>query len=151
MVFVPDPYFNEPGYERHATTAAGKAQGAKYNADVRLGTVTHALLDHLRQPDPVFGGALRLHYSHQRQRVTALMQQWLKEAKHPKTQLQQVVTQAQQELSRLPAPTEQTQQQQQQGRAAAEQQGDQGAGTSRPQQAAQVEILGDHVDVVDLT
>jgi hypothetical protein len=156
MVFVPDPYFNEPGYERHAATAAGKAQAAQYNAEVRLGTVTHALLAQLRHPDPVFDEALRLHYSHQRQRLTDQLQHWLRDTKHRKTELQQVVSQAQQELGRLPAqtPQPQQQQQQQQGRVAAEVQGGQGAaGTSRPQQAAQIEILGDDdgVDVVDLT
>jgi hypothetical protein len=154
MVFVPDPYFNEPGYERYATTAAGKASAAQYNAEVRLGTITHALLAQLCQPDPVFGEAIRLHYSHQRQRLTDLMQQWIRDTKHRKAELQQAVSQAQQELSRLPSPTAepQQQQQQQQGRTAAERQGGRGAGSSRPQQPAQVEILGDDVaDVVDLT
>jgi hypothetical protein len=56
------------GANRQATTAAGKAQAAQYNAGARLGTVTHALLAQLRQPDLVFGEALRLHYSHQKQR-----------------------------------------------------------------------------------
>lgn len=36
MVLVEDPYFNEPGYERSASTAAGKKAAADYNAAVRL-------------------------------------------------------------------------------------------------------------------
>lgn len=153
MVFVPDPYFNEPGYERYATTAAGKAHAAQYNAGVRLGTITHALLAQLRQPDPVFGEAIRLHYSHQAQRLTDLLQQWVRDTKHHKAQLQQVVSQVQQELGKLTPPTAEPQQQQQpqQGRAAAGGQGGRGAGSSRLQQAAQVEILDDDIDVVDLT
>jgi hypothetical protein len=35
MVLVEDPYFNEPGYERSASTPAGKRAAADYNAQVR--------------------------------------------------------------------------------------------------------------------
>jgi hypothetical protein len=115
MVLVTDPYFNEPGYESSATTAKGKKASAEYNAQIRLGTATHALLSQLRRPDPVFGEAIRVHYTHQQERVKGLLQLWVREAQSAtKQQLQEVVKQVQQELSKLPAPVEPPQQQQQQ-------------------------------------
>jgi len=115
MVFVPDPYFNEPGFERSYSTPAGKQASASYNAAVRLGTVSHALLPALRSPDAVFREALRVHYSHQGVRVRQLLQQWVRESKQDTKQpLQLVVKQVEQELSKLPPPPPDPQQQQQQ-------------------------------------
>lgn len=31
LILVPDPYFNEPGYERSMNTATGKAASRDYN------------------------------------------------------------------------------------------------------------------------
>lgn len=159
MVFVPDPFYNEPGYERHASTASGKAQAADYNAGVRLGTATHAILAQLRHPDPVFGEAIKLHYRHQGARVTALLQQWVKEASGGRrAQLQQVVTKVEQELGKLPAlppvapPPEQQQEGQDRGAAGRREGTSEGAGrTSRGgRQQQQTQAVAD-VDVVDLT
>lgn len=148
MVFVPDPFYNEPGYERTASTASGKANAAEYNAGVRLGTASHAILAQLRHPDPVFGEAIKVHYSHQGARVAALLQQWAGEAHgSARTQLQQVVTQVQQELGKLPAPppVAAPQQQQEQDRGAGR-----GEGGSRGSRQQQTPAAAD-VDVVDLT
>ena len=35
MILVPDPYFNEPGYESTMLTPVGKEEGRKYNEQVR--------------------------------------------------------------------------------------------------------------------
>ena len=35
MILVPDPYFNEPGYESTMLTPAGKEEGRKYNEQAR--------------------------------------------------------------------------------------------------------------------
>ena len=34
MILVPDPYFNEPGYESTMLTSVGKEEGRKYNEQV---------------------------------------------------------------------------------------------------------------------
>lgn len=156
MVFVPDPFYNEPGYERSANTASGKAQAAEYNKGVRLGTASHAILAQLRKPDPVFGEAVEVHYSHQGVRVAALLQQWVGQAHgSAKTQLQQVVTQVQQELGKLPAPppVAPPQQQQETDRGAGRGEGgSQGAGRmSRSHRQQQQTPAAADVDVVDLT
>ncbi|GAX74518.1 hypothetical protein CEUSTIGMA_g1967.t1 [Chlamydomonas eustigma] len=44
MILVPDPYFNEPGYERSANTMQGKEASRHYNEQVRANTMSIAVL-----------------------------------------------------------------------------------------------------------
>ncbi|CAF4509608.1 unnamed protein product, partial [Rotaria sp. Silwood2] len=53
LIFVPEPYFNQPGYERTRDTATGTAQSLEYDANIRQATVRSAMLEQLRNP-PVF-------------------------------------------------------------------------------------------------
>mmetsp|Transcript_17250 Transcript_17250/g.47842 ORF Transcript_17250/g.47842 Transcript_17250/m.47842 type:complete len:175 (-) Transcript_17250:415-939(-) len=48
MVFCPDPFFNEPGYETSLNSAAGKRESRLYNDHVRLHTLEVATLPALR-------------------------------------------------------------------------------------------------------
>lgn len=93
MVFVPDPYFNEPGYEREAKTPNGKKKSLSYNRELRLHTARHAILGALQRPDPVFKEALRLHYGLRGQAVLGMLQQWVQEAGDEKAQLQEQANQ----------------------------------------------------------
>eukprot|EP00878_Enallax_costatus_P030743 GHUV01033525.1.p1 GENE.GHUV01033525.1~~GHUV01033525.1.p1 ORF type:complete len:153 (+),score=26.09 GHUV01033525.1:246-704(+) len=102
MVFVPDPYFNEPGYERDAKTPHGKQKSASYNHDLRLQTAKHAILGGLRHPDPVFKEALWVHYGFRGPAVLGMLQKWVQEGGSEKAQLQEQVEQITVELSKLP-------------------------------------------------
>ena len=45
---VPDPYFNEPGFESSMHSAAGKKQSMAYNKSIQKMTVQHAILGQLK-------------------------------------------------------------------------------------------------------
>ncbi|KAF6261015.1 ubiquitin-conjugating enzyme/RWD-like protein [Scenedesmus sp. NREL 46B-D3] len=60
MVFVPDPFYNEPGYEAYAESSRGQQQAADYNKDLRTHTARFAILEVLRSPDPAFKQALQV-------------------------------------------------------------------------------------------
>jgi hypothetical protein len=49
---VPQPYFNEPGYEGTIGTPAGDAASFSYNAVIREATIKYAMCDHLKYPKP---------------------------------------------------------------------------------------------------
>ncbi|CAE7540979.1 ubc-17, partial [Symbiodinium microadriaticum] len=51
LIFVEQPYFNEPGYSQWQGTPEGTAQNDEYNRRIRRYTMTHAVLDHLYSPD----------------------------------------------------------------------------------------------------
>lgn len=67
MVFVKDPYFNEPGYETSNGTAQGTAQAARYNAGVLRNTLKYGMRDPLARPlahpHGAFRDVLRLHWT----------------------------------------------------------------------------------------
>lgn len=54
LILVPEPYFNEPGYERSRGTASGNQSSREYNANIMQATVRWAMLDQIRNPSPCF-------------------------------------------------------------------------------------------------
>eukprot|EP00892_Ulva_mutabilis_P012832 jgi/Ulvmu1/9921/UM058_0003.1 len=67
MVFVKDPYFNEPGYERNSGTAVGDTATRKYNDSVLRNNIKWgmraALNAPLEHPHGVFRDVLFLHWT----------------------------------------------------------------------------------------
>mmetsp|Transcript_6675 Transcript_6675/g.12600 ORF Transcript_6675/g.12600 Transcript_6675/m.12600 type:complete len:560 (-) Transcript_6675:210-1889(-) len=47
LILVPDPYFNEPGWERERGSAIGTARSKGYNNIIRKGTISTAIESHL--------------------------------------------------------------------------------------------------------
>jgi len=54
LILVPDPYFNEPGYEGSQGTPQGKAASKQYSEDIRKHTLQIAILDQLKNTKSVF-------------------------------------------------------------------------------------------------
>lgn len=54
LVLVPDPYFNEPGYEQYRGTPYGDQKSLTYNANLYVSTVQWAMLHQLQNPSPCF-------------------------------------------------------------------------------------------------
>jgi len=72
LILVPDPYFNEPGYERAMGTAEGDRVSAIYNENIMLGTIRHAMLDHLENTGPPeYSEVMRLHFAMKREIIRA--------------------------------------------------------------------------------
>jgi len=81
LIFVPQPYFNEPGYERQINTKAGDDASKKYNEVIRLATVEYAMLNQLRNPNPGFESVIRAHFYLKRRKVLRQVENWLEEGK----------------------------------------------------------------------
>ena len=47
---IPDPMFNEPGYETIRKTEEGNSRSRGYNADIQVHTVRYAMVEQLRNP-----------------------------------------------------------------------------------------------------
>ena len=54
LIMVPDPYFNEPGYEQTRFSAPAIAVSNKYSEDIRQKTFTFAILQQLQRPSTIF-------------------------------------------------------------------------------------------------
>ncbi|CAF1285078.1 unnamed protein product, partial [Didymodactylos carnosus] len=60
LIFVPEPYFNEPGYERTRGTPTGNTQSLEYDANIRQATVRWAMLEQIRNPPACFKDIIKL-------------------------------------------------------------------------------------------
>jgi ubiquitin-protein ligase len=59
LIFVENPYFNEPGFESRQGTKEGDTQSNLYTAAIRSYTIKYALLEHLISPDVEFGATIK--------------------------------------------------------------------------------------------
>jgi hypothetical protein len=80
---VGDPYFNEGNGvpEMMRRTPAGRAGSLKYNNTVRLATLRHAMVEHLRSPPKGFEEVTMRHFSMCRGRIVAQARRWMLEAR----------------------------------------------------------------------
>ena len=54
LILVPEPYFNEPGYEQYRGTPFGDQKSLAYNANIYAATVQWAMVDAIRNPSSCF-------------------------------------------------------------------------------------------------
>lgn len=59
MIFIADPYFNEPGYEATANSNNGQAHSRAYNKEIKLQNLTYGLLAAITKPPPAFKDVLK--------------------------------------------------------------------------------------------
>ncbi|KAK9799371.1 hypothetical protein WJX73_005027 [Symbiochloris irregularis] len=73
MIFVSDPWYNEPGREHRKSDQAS----ANHNRSLQLATLQHAILPALRKPAPEFAQVIRQHYLLKRDEVNQQCDAWL--------------------------------------------------------------------------
>ena len=76
---VPDPYFNEPGYERDMGTPRGDAATFAYNSERRVATLRWAMVEQLRNPPRGFEDVARRHFRFRRSFLRRQCEQWIRE------------------------------------------------------------------------
>nr|CAD7196417.1 unnamed protein product [Timema douglasi] len=62
LIFVPEPFFNEPGMEHILGTKKGKQESDEYSDDILVKTVTHAMIGQLLSPSPGFEEVIKKHF-----------------------------------------------------------------------------------------
>ncbi|WAR24443.1 BIRC6-like protein [Mya arenaria] len=62
LILVPDPYFNEPGYEASMKSDEGKKASDDYNKSIRIHCINHAMVSMLQHPPPGFESVIRNHF-----------------------------------------------------------------------------------------
>jgi len=83
QLFVEEPYFNEA-----PRTKEGKEGSKKYNMVLRLGTLRHAIIAHLRSPPVGMEDVVKRHFDLCRKRIIVQARRWADEAEgtnlHPR-------------------------------------------------------------------
>ncbi|KAL1461608.1 hypothetical protein WDU94_013486, partial [Cyamophila willieti] len=79
LILVPEPYFNEPGYERSRGTAQGTQSSREYNANIAQATVKWAMLEQIRNPTPCFKHVIHTHFWLKRKEIVEQVKGWISE------------------------------------------------------------------------
>jgi baculoviral IAP repeat-containing protein 6 len=102
LILVPEPYFNEPGYEQEIGTEAGEKHSAEYNLDIRINTIKHAMIGQLQNPSQGFEDVIKAHFYLKKERILQEVEQWSKVGKSSK--LDRAIQNLRSELQKLEPP-----------------------------------------------
>ena len=79
LIFVPEPYFNEPGYESTMNSDTGRTQSRQYNENIRIQTVRWAMIDQLKNPSPGFEEVIKTHFKLKKDIILEQLDNWMAE------------------------------------------------------------------------
>ncbi|AGF85172.1 enzyme E2 [Moumouvirus goulette] len=80
LVLIPDPYFNEPGYENSIGKDEGIKQSNIYNNRIRLDCMNWAMIDIIKNPVPGFESVIKKHFSIKAPYIKQTCQKWVEES-----------------------------------------------------------------------
>ncbi|XP_062534016.1 baculoviral IAP repeat-containing protein 6 isoform X2 [Armigeres subalbatus] len=83
LILVPEPYFNEPGFERSRGTPTGTHSSREYNSNIYQACVRYAMLEQLKNPCPCFKEVIHTHFWLKRNEICAQIEDWIAELSKP--------------------------------------------------------------------
>lgn len=86
LILVPEPYFNEPGYERSRGTPTGTQSSKDYNANISLATVRWAMLEQIVNPCPCFKDVIHAHFYLKRQEIMQQVESWIRDLENDQSE-----------------------------------------------------------------
>ena len=102
LIFVEQPWANEPSYEQQLGTPAGHAACVEYNRPLYLATTQWAMLDQLRNPPKGFEQVVRAHFALKKDAILAQLADWAK----LNAEVKPLIDEMKIELDKLPSPAE---------------------------------------------
>lgn len=74
LILVPDPYFNEPGYD--AASAEQQRKSKIYDCQVRVATLKVAILGQMKSPSHLFADCIIDHFRLKKRRILKQLEEW---------------------------------------------------------------------------
>ncbi|ELU17166.1 hypothetical protein CAPTEDRAFT_195632 [Capitella teleta] len=102
LILVPEPYFNEPGYEQEIGTEPGRRHSNDYNLDVQINTIKYAMIGQLQNPSHGFEDVIKAHFYLKKERILQEVEDWVQTSKSSK--LERAYQNLRQELQKLDPP-----------------------------------------------
>lgn len=87
LIFIEQPYFNEPGYESRMGTQRGDDYSFKYNDETRRNNMKVAILGNLKSPPYGFEEFTRNHFRLKKDEIIETCQKWIDESKSYKNEM----------------------------------------------------------------
>uniref|UniRef100_A0A1I7TC69 UBIQUITIN_CONJUGAT_2 domain-containing protein n=1 Tax=Caenorhabditis tropicalis TaxID=1561998 RepID=A0A1I7TC69_9PELO len=82
LIFVKDPYFNEPGFERYQGTERGDEYSRKYNLQIEHATLNYAIREQLKKPSEHFREVIEKHLWLKRDAILKQAEDWIQNVKN---------------------------------------------------------------------
>merc|ERR1712072_936051 len=79
LIFVDEPYFNEPGYQSSRGTKSGDACNLSYNMQQHFKTLEIAMIGQLKKKDQCYDEVIRSHFKIKSSRILESLTKWSKE------------------------------------------------------------------------
>lgn len=79
LIFVKQPYFNEPGYEKFQGTWNGKELSESYNLQIENATLIYAIMEQLNNSPAYFCEVIRRHFWLKRNAILRQAERWLQD------------------------------------------------------------------------
>lgn len=98
LILIPEPYFNEPGYQSSMGSPSGQAQSRAYNENIRKQNVRYAINEQIRNPPRGYEEIVHKHFSLQKTKILKTIEGW----KDGSSEWTQLYTEAQQLMESLP-------------------------------------------------
>ena len=76
LILVPQPYFNEPGYEFKMGTALGEKESLTYSSELFLHTITYAMIEVIKSPPKGFESVVQTHFSLKKEEIIQQVAKW---------------------------------------------------------------------------
>ncbi|XP_055696918.1 baculoviral IAP repeat-containing protein 6 isoform X3 [Phlebotomus papatasi] len=83
LILVPEPYFNEPGFERSRGTPSGTHSSREYNSNIYQACVRWAMLEQIKNPNPCFKEVIHTHFWLKRNEICTQIEKWIEELSKP--------------------------------------------------------------------
>jgi ubiquitin-protein ligase len=100
LILVPEPYFNEPGYDQQQGTSRGDEESRKYSDNIRVQTIRHAVLDHLTHPDPEFGQIINRMLRGSWNHLKEVYRKWATEDRANEAEIQRMIVRIETQLAK---------------------------------------------------
>lgn len=101
MIFVDDPYFNEPNVDLMRGTSEGTSASRNYNTELNLNTIRWAMIDQLKRPRLGFEDFTRTHFKLMQHEIMKQCKRWIEECGEEQSSIKQRLVASTDELYRL--------------------------------------------------
>lgn len=91
LIFVDEPYFNEPGYERSIGSSKGNESSFNYNDKVRFNTLKWAMVEQFKNPPYGFEDFTNQYFIFKKDEINEIVSQWINESKKYKNEMIQLL------------------------------------------------------------
>ncbi len=85
LIFVDEPYFNEPGYQNSIGTKEGITASKKYNDNIKIQNIKYAIINMIKNPPEDFKEVITNHYKIRIEEIKDNILKWIAESNNPKS------------------------------------------------------------------